>query len=444
MSASVPSSLGPHALLAPVAPAEAYTADVDRLGGQAPISPADDAWLALAQTFYRAASLPPAQRARVLTDGAHTATALIAADVPVPLRGAIEGAARGIERLSRRFAAGTLGPCADVAEVVESLQQVIGHQEEAGAFLLAHSTLSAVRQALGPILDGRSEGYLIAQQGRAARQIGATSAAAELYQQAAAIGVQAFAPDVVARALLGRGVLANMRGNYPEARELFTRARDEADRAGDPELRRLSYHGMLRTALAAHDVDTALAHGWIALQGLAAGREQERAELLVNLGEVSRIAGEHRAALRASLAAAGLSNLARMRLPALGTAALAAATLGETRLLQSIAREVDQMVVRSGQPFENAHALAEVAEAFGSIGDARAVGYAERAAELARVGDFYEITLRMDRLNAVELADGGAGEQPAPSLGDRSEQARAVLNALEALPNSDVFAVAAR
>jgi predicted ABC-type sugar transport system permease subunit len=62
------------------------------------------------------------------------------------------------------------------------------------------------------VLDRRGEGLLLAQQGRVARQLGALATAAELYAASAQAGRAARAPDVVARALIGGGVLASMRG----------------------------------------------------------------------------------------------------------------------------------------------------------------------------------------------------------------------------------------
>jgi hypothetical protein len=89
----------------------------------------------------------------------------------------------------------------------------------------------------------------------------------------------------------------------------------------------------------------------------------ERAEMLVNLGEVGRQAGEHRAAIGACLRALDLTSTPRIRLPALGTAARAAAQVGEHRLLAALEHDLERTVSRSGQPFEDARALLEFSEA---------------------------------------------------------------------------------
>jgi hypothetical protein len=119
------------------------------------------------------------------------------------------------------------------------VQAVVAQEEQAGAFVLAFSTLAALRRALSPVLDRRTEGLVLAQQGRVARQLGALSAAAELYAGSVRAARAARAPDVTARALIGSGVLASMRGNYPEARAHFgtawTRLRaQEATSTGEP------------------------------------------------------------------------------------------------------------------------------------------------------------------------------------------------------------------
>jgi tetratricopeptide (TPR) repeat protein len=316
----------------------------------------------------------------------------------------------------------------------------------AGAFRLALTTLGALREAGAPALGARMEGLLLAQQGRAARQIGALDAARELYRAAIRAARTAHAADVSARALLGLGVVANMRGNYPEARRSFRRAVSAARRAGSVEMRRAAHQGLFIAAITARDLDTALAHGWAAVRQTAPEASDERAEALVNLAEVGFLAGEHRAALSACLGALELSDLARIRLPAISAAARAAAALGERRLLEHLARDVERTVNRSGQPYENAHALVGVAEALLTVGDARAAAYAERAAELASAGAFHELRLRAERVAAqVAEAVRTGGTVRAPTGGraivtTQSPRVRAVLRTLESLPAARRYA----
>ena len=416
--------VSPDALLVALPPAEAYAADVARLGGRAPLGPADDAWLLVAHALARAAECGRADRGALFALAAQTIAALLRE--------------HGDERTGTALAvaADALAAIADapVPEAMRAttgaLQTVVAQQEQVGAFHLAFSTLTAIRQALAPVLDARSRGLLLAQQGRVARQLGALATATQLYRAAAAAGRRAGAPDVAARALLGAGALASNRGNYPESRLYFERARRAARRAGCAVLLRSSYHGLLFAAFAANDLDAALAHGWAAVHGLPDDATDERAEALLNLGEVGRQAGEHRAALGAALSALELTDLPRLRLPALGTAARAAAALGEHRLLSFLMADVERTVTRSGQEFENARAFVELAEAFDGLHNDLSVQYAARARALAGAGAFHEITARADAV----LGDGAT--QPAHATGRpvRSARARAVLRTLETLP----------
>ena len=431
--------VSPDALLVPLPPYEAYAADVDRLNGRAPFGAVDDAWLLLAHTLARAATLPRAQRAALCIAGARTLEAVLPARAPAggderplgALGAAVEALGALATQLQRRAPAPDDGR---LHAAVGALQTVIAHQEQAGAFLLAFSTLAAVRGVLRPVLDARCRGLLLAQQGRVARQLGAFATAAQFYRAASRAARAAGAPDVAANACLGAGVLASMRGNYPEARTYYRRALRYATRAGSAFHRRASHQGLLYAAFAANDVDTALAHGWAAVRGLPADAADERAEALLNLGEVGRQAREYRAALAACLSAIELTDLPRLRLPALGTAARAASALGEHQLLDRLAREVDDLVIRSGQPWENARALVEIAEAFDGVRDDLALRYAARAQSLGTAGAFHEVTARAEQvISARGAADReDAGAQP-PVRASRSPRARAALRSLEAL-----------
>lgn len=435
--------ISPDALLVPLAPHEAYAADVTRLDGRAPLGAADDAWLTLAHTLARAATLPRADRAAVCTAGARMMGLVLPERVDDRLCSVIAAAADALGDLAGRLAAacetsdanGAAGDTEAVRVAVGALQTVIAQEEQAGAFLLAFSTLAALRQVFAPVLDARSRGLLLAQQGRVARQLGALAAAAKLYRAAAQAGRRAGAPDVAARALLGGGALASNRGNYPKSRALYRRALKEATLAGSAFLQRASHHGLLYAAFAANDADTALAHGWAAVRSLPQDAADERAEALLNLGEVGRQAHEYRAALGACLSALELTDIPRLRLPALGTAARAAAALGEHRLLEFLARDVERTIARSGQQFENARALVELAEAFDGIRDDLALCYASRAHALADAGTFHEITARADDVIAGSVpASEDRTRVDVVSRAMRSPRARAVLRSLEALP----------
>jgi hypothetical protein len=225
-----------------------------------------------------------------------------------------------------------------------------------------------------------------------------------------------------------------MRGNYPEARDLFRRGLAEATRAGSDEHRRAAHHGLLVAALAARDVETALAHGWAAFRETAPDAPDDRAEMLLNLGEVGRQAGEYRASLGACLTALELTDAPRLRLPALGGAAVAAARLGEAGLLRFVAREVERAVRRSGQPFENARALAAVAEAYATSDPAGAERFASQSEAIALRGGFHEVTTRIDRVRASVARTPEIGTTSHVAKPSWSAKSRTVIKSLERLP----------
>jgi tetratricopeptide (TPR) repeat protein len=235
---------------------------------------------------------------------------------------------------------------------------------------------------------------------------------------------------VTARALIGSGVLAGMRGNYPEARTLFRRAVTIAETCGAHEHWRAGHHGLFVAALAARDLETALTHGWAAFQSTSPDAGAERAEMLINLGELSCEAGEYRSALGACLNALELTDEPRLRLAAATTAARSCARLGEIRLLDVVNREVKRAVSRSGQPFENARACVEMGEVYVGVDAAIAADFAERAAALT-TGRFHELNERLERLRAI--LDGSTQREFLPSVERRdwSSQAQEVLTSLE-------------
>jgi tetratricopeptide (TPR) repeat protein len=446
--------LSQNELLTPVPPFQAYAQDVARLGGEAPIGPDDDAWLLLAQTLARAGTATRAGRSAVLLGGGQVIAGM---DGVAPLCGvgqALVVVAGGLDGYEAE------GSHAAAQQIVEATQLVAAAQERAGAFMLAFTTLAALREALAPLLDDRARGLILAQQGRAARQLGAIASAAALYREAARAARSGRAPDVAARALLGSGVLANMRGNYPEARTFFKRALTAGKRSGVTEFSRAAHHGLLIAAIAAQDVDTALEHGWAAMLGTPDGAGDERAEILINLANVGSLAGEHRASLGASLRALELSTAARVCLPAIGTAVVAAGHLGERRLLEHLTREAKRICDRAGQPFEAASVLLALAEAHAILGDDAATELADGALAAAEAGGFYELATRAEKVRRAraeaQVAVPSVTNQPhwAPAQSHaewpaaaapvvvRSTRARAVVRSLEAL-SMDRFTVEA-
>jgi tetratricopeptide (TPR) repeat protein len=185
-------------------------------------------------------------------------------------------------------------------------------------------------------------------------------------------------------------------------------------------------------ASAASDFDTALAHGWAAFQD-ASSDDDQRADMLLNLGTLSLRAGEHRAALGACLRALELTDQTRLRLPAAGTAAIAAGHLADHKTLEYLRRDIERLVIQWVDPFENARALAELAQACTLASRPEARDYAARAGVLASRFRLHEIASLLESLETAP--------QTRPALAmersGRTARARDVLRTLEQFGPAD-------
>src|SRR5262249_18725039 len=117
--------------------------------------------------------------------------------------------------------------------------------EDAGAFALATAMLDLTRVLAG-VAEVRLQGRLLAPQARILRKIGETDLAHDLFDDVAEIGATHGDQELIARAHLGKGVLARIRGNYPEARREYL-AVLELTRSSAGAMRELyvhAHHGM--------------------------------------------------------------------------------------------------------------------------------------------------------------------------------------------------------
>jgi tetratricopeptide (TPR) repeat protein len=281
--------------------------------------------------------------------------------------------------------------------VVAELRSIEEDIEEAGALCLASAVLSDVTR-IAEHASPIEQGHVLLQQARVTRTLGDLDIAVEFYGAAANLGRRYALAPLRARALIGAGVVARIRGNYPSARTAFQKALAVA-RAADLENLVVSAHqGLMITAATAHDYDTALVHGWEALSSPAVDARQ-RADLLGNLAEVCWRSGYPRAALHGYLQVVQNAEVPRMRLPSLGGAALAAAQLGDRQLLEEIAASIIRE--RSGAfPYESARALEALARALLDVGETdRAAAAMREARSLARAGGFFEVVYALDQID---------------------------------------------
>lgn len=390
-------------MLAPLSPLEAYRADMRARGAASAATPGDDGrWLLVAELVARLAESETGRTS--------------------PLRAAL-AELLGVDWPEReRDAEG-----AD-AVIAGDLLAEAERMEEGGAPRLAYEVLALVVRAT-PAASGAVHGAVVAQRARVARKLGELDVADALYQDAARQGRRAGAPEVVARAALGRGVVARERGNYPAARTFFRRGLRMAERAGLPGLRGVAHHGLLIAAAKAGDFETALQHGWAAIE-LAGDDTARVAELLVNVAAVSSDAGADASALRGYLAAAARATAPRVRLPALAGAALSAARLGDAARVRALTEELGPALASEALPYERADALVLLAEAWATLAPANGgQPFARRARALAEVFGFHELAHRADEAGA-RAARARAASTAARAL---SRPTRRVLAALASL-----------
>jgi tetratricopeptide (TPR) repeat protein len=328
--------------------------------------------------------------------------------------------------------------------------------ERVGAFRTAYTLLRTFRLVF-PMLPDMERARIIVQQGRISRQLGALEDAQRHYSAAERLAKQSGDEDVRIRARMGHAVIASMRGNYPRARRAFRQALRAARKAGFQQHETAAHHGLLAAAVAAHDVDAAFVHGWHAFRDTV-GEADARAEILNTLGELASLSGYPAAALSAYLKAIELSNLDRVRLPAIGGAALAAARVGQRELIDALASRCVAVAASSQQPYENAYALLEIAEAYAAVDAPLAARrFLGRVAALAEGGGFHELAIRaeqldraLDRSKPVALAH--ARSSPGIEIAPRAraaivagpnamltERSREVIRALETLGPDSYF-----
>ncbi|MCC7052389.1 MAG: hypothetical protein IT355_03920 [Gemmatimonadaceae bacterium] len=421
-------------VLPSVNPAEAYAADMARLQRTTPIGPSDDAWLVLAHALTRFSELSAAELSQTIP---HAADMLAVSAVAMGLasESTVLRAARALRSLHDpriQLATGY----DSITEVVVSTQAVAEDQEVAGALGLAYATLTALLSAFGPRIRPRMQGNVFAQLGRAARQLGANDIARDMYEEAMVVGYESESLDVVARAVLGLGVMALTRGNYPKARELFERGLMNADRAKDPELIRSAHHGLLNCGLASGDLDSAMVHGWNVLRLCIA--PDSRAEALMNMAEICRLTGEHDAAMKVYAVAMEWTSQRRVRLHAASGALLSAATSGRSAEAARYRALLHELLPAEPDPYTRAVIGLEFADSLRRLGEAAAAGAQLSAARaLAAEHEFHEL------LHRAEAAEHNTDVAPTKveatrratrrTRAYRSEHFRMVLHSLNGL-----------
>jgi tetratricopeptide (TPR) repeat protein len=398
-------------------PLEAYRADLSRHPNRTDFGRSDTVWLLVAHCLHRL-SRAQGEARRSIAENCATAIGDLATTVSpdTPEEAAMLGE---LSKLRGSLPRIDTARCA--GEIVAAARVLADQMADAGALWLAYSTLGHARMAAQSAAH-RELGLAMADQAWVSRSLGDLDSADELYHAVAALGDKYDQIELRTRALLGMGVTARVRGNYPRARAAFQDGLARARRGGLTDLESVAHQGLLIAAITAGDSDTALVHGWAAY-GLAQGNADREAELLINVSHVSMVAGYPAAALRGFLAALVRTTGARYRIPSLGGAAVASARIGNRDLLDSIARVAEDSLMTAGLPFESAGALRSLSEAFETVGEAaRAEEYRLRARSLARKNGFFEIVLATEPKEAA-----------APTRAPRRQLNSASLGVIESL-----------
>src|SRR6476620_4445427 len=360
-------------------PLEAYRADLSRHPSRTDFGRSDTVWLLVAHCLHRLSRAQGDAR-RAIAENCASAigdlAATVAPDTPeeAAMLEQLARLRRGLPAIDAKRTAG---------DVVVSARILADQMSDAGALWLAYSTLGHVRLA-ATAAPNRDLGLAMAAQAWVARSLGDLDSADELYDGVASAGESYSIPELQARAMLGKGVTARVRGNYPKARAYLRDGLALAEDAGLSDLAAAGHQGLLIAAGTAGDLNTALVHGWAAHE-LLVSEPNRQAEVLLNLSQASLDAGKAQAAR---------SDSARFLLACLGGVVLASAAVGDQAMLGKMANGGEEWLAATAFPYESAGVLKSLYHAFTIAGDAeRAERYRVRARALARKNGFFEIVL---------------------------------------------------
>jgi tetratricopeptide (TPR) repeat protein len=312
---------------------------------------------------------------------------------------------------------------------------------EAGAFLrLSHSVLASLCVLIPEELH-LERGRVVARRAKLARLQGAVDVALGWYEEVERLGETHALPELVGRAKLGYGGLAQARGHYPAARAFYEEVLAMDSVPTDSHA--IASHGLMHCSVVARDYDAAAQYAWAAYQG--ASSQMEQTDMLIDLAQLLLDAGHPAAALRGFAAAIAREPHPRAALPALGGAALAAVAdcagqddertrVRARSVVRTVNHRIDALVVSLGDgaalPFESTSALVEVSEALTAVGDAAAAGRAAwRARALAIRHKFHQLAHRLDEPHRL------------PAVVEPTPARQVIVNQVEALEGAELVGV---
>ena len=291
-------------------------------------------------------------------------------------------------------------PTDALARLAERFRVEAEGMERAGCFEMAFATVSAVcRIAANADLATRMLAAI--HLGRIARQLGDVESATDCYEMAADVSLRERDAPLAARAYIGLGVVAAYRGNRPAERKMFERALSLCHPGSPTEA--MASQGMMNVALAEGRLIDALLHGWRAFDLFPEG-DEDRAMIMSNLALASLHGSYNSAALRGFLHALTLTNIARIRLPAVGGAIRAAARIGSDIQVTTLNASGNLEAARANMPYESARFLMHAGEAFETIGEIEIAWERLREAfAIAIQHSFFELQVKVE--NALDSLD---------------------------------------
>src|SRR5438477_10860205 len=104
--------------------------------------------------------------------------------------------------------------------LVSAVMSMASDMEDQALFRMAHSVLSTLLIIL-PESEHLLRGRVIAQQGRLARHLGDLAASIRYYKEVEQLATESSLAELNGRAWVGLGILAQVRGDFPESRRRF-------------------------------------------------------------------------------------------------------------------------------------------------------------------------------------------------------------------------------
>ncbi len=286
-------------------------------------------------------------------------------------------------------------PTDSVAQLAERLRVMAEQMERAGCFEMAFATVSAVCR-LTTQSDTTTRMLATAHLGRIARQLDDLRTAQDCYESVVNEASRGRDGPLQSLGLLGLGAISRVRGNRPEERRLYGRALQCAFPGGLTE--RSAHQGLMNAAISEHRLADALLHGW-RVYDLAPEGSEVRAMVLSNLALTALNADFADAALQGFVHALTLTDVIRIRLPALGGALRAAARLGNRARMVELEYIALAESERANTPFEVASFFLSATKAWFTLPDiTMAALRLQRVDTMVQRHQFHELAMRLEAL----------------------------------------------